>query len=128
MKLGQILVCCTTNIPNMFLDQCWRMETSSRLFYDSIEMMIQQDVVIFNSWHLPFLIVVFSHFQKNETLDSWHGWLLSNLSRLLNWKGSWTSPSSPNRSKIPENYLLFIPCLYLSVDQVWWLNDLWFKR
>ena len=27
--------------------------------------------------------------------------------------------------KIPENYC---PCLYLSIDQVWWLNELWFKR
>ena len=36
MKFGQILVCCMTNISNMFLDECWRLETSSRLFYDFI--------------------------------------------------------------------------------------------
>ena len=33
MKFGQILVCCMTNISNMFLAECWRLETSSRLFY-----------------------------------------------------------------------------------------------
>ena len=27
--------------------------------------------------------------------------------------------------KIPENYC---PCLYLSIGQVWWLNELWLKR
>ena len=27
--------------------------------------------------------------------------------------------------KIPEDYW---PCLYLSVDQVWWPKDIWFKR
>ena len=27
--------------------------------------------------------------------------------------------------KISENYY---PCLYLPIDKVWWLNELWFKR
>ena len=76
MKFGQILVCCMTNISNMFLAECWRLETSSRPF--------QQDLAIFNGWHIPFLIVLYSPFQKNETLESWHIWLLSNWSRLLN--------------------------------------------
>ena len=26
---------------------------------------------------------------------------------------------------ISKNYC---PCLYLSIDQVWWVNELWFKR
>ena len=69
MKLGQILVCCMTNIYNMFLAQCCRMETSSSPFYDFIIMIIYEDVVIFNNWHLPFLIVGFSHFQKNGTIE-----------------------------------------------------------
>ena len=43
---GQILVCCMTNISNMFLAKCWRLETSSRLFYDFIKMIIQQDLAI----------------------------------------------------------------------------------
>ena len=42
----------------------------------------------------PFLVIDIYHFQmslihlfkKNETLESWHDWLLSNWSRLLNWK------------------------------------------
>ena len=86
MKLGQILVCYLKNISNTVLAQYWRLETSSRPFYDLIKMTIGQDLTIFNSWHLPFLIVPYSPFQKNETLESWRNWLLSNLSRLLNWK------------------------------------------
>ena len=47
MKFGQILVCCMTKISNMFLAECWRLETSSRLFYDFGKMTIQQDLVTF---------------------------------------------------------------------------------
>ena len=39
-KFGQTLVCCKTNISNMFLAQDWRLETSSTLFYDFIKMTI----------------------------------------------------------------------------------------
>ena len=60
MKFGQILVCCMTNISNMFLAECWRLETSSRLFHDFIKMTIQQDLAICNGWHIPFLIVLYS--------------------------------------------------------------------
>ena len=84
MKFGQKLVCCMTNISNMFLAECWRVETSSRLFYDFIKIKIQQDLAIFNGWHIPFLIVLYSTLQKNETLESWHIWLLSYWSRLIN--------------------------------------------
>ena len=84
MKLSQILVCCLTNMSNMFLAQCWRLKTSSRPFYGFIKTTIQWDLINFYSWNLPFLIVFHSRFQKNETLESRHNWLLSNLSRLLN--------------------------------------------
>ena len=53
------LVCCMTNISNKFLTECWRLETSSRLSYDFIKKTIQQDLAIFNGWHIPFLIVLF---------------------------------------------------------------------
>ena len=79
-----------TNISDMFLVQCWRLETSSRIFFDFIEMIIKWDLVIFNSWHLPFLNVPYSPSQKNETLESWQNLLLSNWSRLRNWKGPGT--------------------------------------
>ena len=65
MKFGQILVCCMTNISNMFLAECWRLETSSRLFYDFIKMTIQQDLAVFNGWHIPFLIVLHSPLEKD---------------------------------------------------------------
>ena len=40
MKFGQMLVCYMTNISNTFFPKCWRLETSSRLFYDFIKMTI----------------------------------------------------------------------------------------
>ena len=40
MKPGQILVCFMTNISNMLLAQWWRLETSSRPFYDFVKMKI----------------------------------------------------------------------------------------
>ena len=92
MKFGQILVCCMTNISNMFLAQCWRLETSPRPFYDFNKMTILGDLTVFNSWHLPYLIVPYSLFQKNEVLESWHNWLLSNWSKLLNSEGPETYP------------------------------------
>ena len=59
MKFVRILVGWMTNIYNIFLAECWRLETSSRLFYDFIKMTIQQDLAIFNGWH-----VLYSPFQK----------------------------------------------------------------
>ena len=49
MKFGLILVCSMKNISNMFLAQCWRLETSFRPFYDLIKMTIKQDLAIFNN-------------------------------------------------------------------------------
>ena len=92
MKFGQILALLTTKI-NMFLTQCWRLEFSSRPFYDFNEMAIEQYLSIFSSSYLQFLILPYSHFLKNETLETWHNWLLSNWSRLLNWKGPGTYPN-----------------------------------
>ena len=40
MKFGQILVYLIANISNMSLAQCWRLETSSRPFYDFNKMAI----------------------------------------------------------------------------------------
>ena len=70
MKFGQILVCCIANISNMLLAGCWRLETSSRLFKVFIKMTMQQDLAIFNGRQIPVLIVLYSPFQKNETLES----------------------------------------------------------
>ena len=104
-EIWRILVCCMTNISKLFLAQCWRLETSSRPFYDFIKMTIQQDLAIFNGWHIPLLIVLYSPFQKNETLESWHIWLLSNWGRFLNLE---SSSSLPNCSK---DYWKLLPLL-----------------
>ena len=72
MKFGQVIVCCMTNVSNMFLAECWGLEASSRLFYDFIKVAIQQDLAIFNGCHLLFSIVLYSPFQENKTLGSCH--------------------------------------------------------
>ena len=59
-------------------------------------------------------------FKKNETLDSWHSWLLSNLSRLLNWKELEPSPSPPNCSKDSwKSMLLLISISWTSLVTYW---------
>ena len=73
-----------TNISNMYLTECWRLETRSRLFYDFIKVTVQQDLAIFNGLHIPFLVVLYLPFQENETLESLHIWLLSDWGWLLN--------------------------------------------
>ena len=54
MKFGQILVCCMANISDIFLAQCWRLETSSRPFiallkwqYNKIWSFLIVDVYLF---------------------------------------------------------------------------------
>ena len=74
-----------TNIFNMFLARCWRLGTSSMPYYNFIKMILR-DLAIFYSWYLPFWIVPYSPFRKNETLKSWHNWLLKttwNLASVL---------------------------------------------
>ena len=49
-----------------------------------------------------------------------------NLEQVAQLKRVWDlAPVLQIVQKIPENYC---PCLYLSIDQVWLLNELWFKR
>ena len=78
IKFGQILVCLMANISNMFLGQCYGLETSSRPFYDFIKLTIYQDPAMFNSEHLPFLIAPYSPFQKMEcwNLNLIHYWVI----------------------------------------------------
>ena len=59
MKLGQIKVCRMKNFSNMFLAQCWRLNTSCRLFYNFIKMILYYSDI----W--PFLIVDIHHFQMS---------------------------------------------------------------
>ena len=61
-------------------------------------------MAIFNSWHSPFLNVPYSPFQKNETLESWHNWLLNN------WKEPKTLPQS---FKLFKGFLNIIEVLYI---------------
>ena len=107
MKLGQILVCRLTNIPNMFLALCWRLETSSRAFYYFIKITIGQDLAIFNSWHLPFLTVPYSPFQKKK-MEHWN---LDITGYWVIWAGCSIeknlepSPNPPNCSEDSWNLL-----------------------
>ena len=100
MKYGQILMCCMTNI--------WKLVPGP--FMILLKWQYSADLTIFNSWRLPFLIVPYWPFQKYETLESWHNWLLSNWSRLLNWKGPGTYPQS---SKLFKRFLKIIALAYI---------------
>ena len=89
IKFGLILAYCMPNTSNIVLAQCRTLESSSKPFYDFITKKIWQDPVFFYfffCWHLQFLNIPYSYFQKTETLESWFKWSLSNWSRLLNWK------------------------------------------
>ena len=110
MKFGEILMCYMTNISNIFLVPCRRLDTSARPFYDFIKILKQRDLAIFNSGHLQSLIVSYSAFQKNVTLESWHNWLLSNQRRLLNCKGPGTLCQSP---KLFKKFLKIIVLVYI---------------
>ena len=49
-----------------------------------------------------------------------------SLEQVAKLKRAWNSaPVLQIVQKIPEKYC---PCFYLSVDLVWWVNELWFKR
>ena len=55
-------MCCTVNISNKFLPQCWRLETSSRPFCDNTKMIISP---------LECLLFTFSKKnEKNEKMES----------------------------------------------------------
>ena len=67
MKFGQILVYLIANISNMSLAQCWRLETSSRPFYDFNKMAIFNSLLFtlskkWNTGNLKLVSAIFSQF------------------------------------------------------------------
>ena len=114
------------NISNMFLVECWRPETSSRLFYDFIKMATQQDLAIFNGWHTPFLIVLrlpFFKKMKHWNLGIFGYWVIGAGCQIK--KDLESSPSLPNYLKG------YWKLLYLLISINWpvlWLHHLWSKR
>ena len=81
----------------------------------------------------PFLMVDIYYFQlslthlfkkmKHRNLDIISYWVLGQVPKL---KRTWNlAPVLQIVQKITENYRT---CLYLSICQVWWLCELWFKR
>ena len=64
-------MCCLANISNMFLAQCWRLESISGLFYDFIKITTYQDLAIFNS--LPCLNEPYSPLKiKIKKMKHWN--------------------------------------------------------
>ena len=62
-------------------------------------------------------------FTFSKNLDIIGYWVIGTGPRL---KMTWNlAPNLQTVQKIPGNYCF---CLYLSIDQVWWLNMLWFNR
>ena len=126
MKLSKILLCFLTNISNMFLALCWRLETSSRPCYYFIEIAIGEDLAIFNSWHLPFFIIPYSSFQKQWNTGILTSLVTEQFEQVAILKRTRNlAPVLKIVQKISKNHC---PCLYLSIDQVWCFEKLWFKR
>ena len=125
MKFGQILVCCMTSISKHAFGLMLETETSSRPFFDILPKTLQQDIAIFNSGHLPFLIVPYTPFQKKKH------WNLEIIVYWVNGAGCYIKKDLNLAQvlqivqEIHENYC---PCLYLSIGQIWSLNEVWFKR
>ena len=103
MKHGRILVCVMVKISIMFLAQWWRLETRSRFFYVFIIMTMQQDLTIFNSWNLPFLIVLHLLFEKMKRWNPIGYWVIRAGYQIE--KDLEPSPSPPNFSK--DSWKLF---------------------
>ena len=129
-EFGQILVYLTANVSNMFLAQCWRLEISSRPFYDFNEMTVQRDLSIFSNWYSPFLILPYSPFKKKKKERKKY-WKVNVISYWVIEAGCYLENSLKRGpiiqivQKISEKYCSF---WYLSSGRVWWLNKLWFKR
>ena len=107
MKFGPMLLYVITNISNIFLTQCWGLETSCRPFNDFNKMTMKRDLSVFRSWYLTFLILLFT-LSKNVSLETWHNWLLSNWSRLLNWREPGTYPQSSESLKRSHKNIVLI--------------------
>ena len=94
MKFGQILPCCITFVTCFWLiARDWKLIPGPSMTNSKIWPILLVD--LYQLW-VPLIHL----FQKNETLESWHSWLLSDWSRLLNWKGAGTYPQSSKLFKI----------------------------
>ena len=72
----------------------WRLETSSKLFYDFSKTTEQQNLFIFSTWYYIDSSIIFSTWYRLNTLSQSRGklwafdsWLLSNWSKLVNLEG-----------------------------------------
>ena len=54
------------DIFDLFWAQFWRLETSSRVFYDSNEMGISLDILLYICWYLQLSLAQNSHFQNSK--------------------------------------------------------------
>ena len=90
-KFGQILVYLIKNISNLFLAQSWDWKLVSGYFIILMKWWYNEicQFLVVDIYHFQFSLM-YSPFQKNETLESGHNWFLSNWSRLLNCKGPGT--------------------------------------
>ena len=125
MKFGQILV----HLLTKFLTCFWLNAGNWKL--------VPGPFMILMKWQYnkicQFLVVDVYHFQfslihpfkkmKHWNLDITGYWVIGAV--CYNEKGLELSTSPPIFQKISEKYC---PCLYLSIDQVWWVTELWFKR
>ena len=82
----------------MLLAECWRLATSSRLFYYFNEMTMLQSLSVSSNWWFPFLILPYSSFHwKHWKLDIIVYWVIGAGCQIE--KGLKLSPTPPNCSK-----------------------------
>ena len=84
-----------------------------------------ENISIFNSWIYNFYMSLIQLFKKkkHQNHDIIGYWINGAGYKS---KRTWNLSSGLQIvQKITENYCL---CLYLSIGQVWWINELWFHR
>ena len=103
MKLDQILVCCMTNISNLFLAQGWRLDTSSRPFMILLKWQYSK------IW--PFLIFDFYQFSLSliNLFTKMNFW---NLDMIGYWH-YWITGAGPQSSKLLKRFLKIIPLAHI---------------
>ena len=76
-------------------------------------MTLEQDLAIFNSWHLPFLNVLYTFSEKTKdwSLDIIIYWVIAAGCEIEKDLGL-----SPSPQKYSKNSWKLLPCLYLSTD------------
>ena len=91
MKFVQSLVCCMTNVSNIFLAKCWRLEISSRLFYNFIRINYNEELFFIHlfkkmkQWNLFFFVIFISFFTNCVAISKLNIYLIKSSENTHVW-------------------------------------------